>query len=518
MDKGLKNLINHNCHIGHTCYRLGAVTTVAPVEGSPMPSSQVSESSGTGSSFDLAEEGYAPAAVQATMAQLAAERGAFDRRAAELEAEIAALTATPATLRALTQAETMLREAYADAQATTAQARGAADRIRGDARAEVAAELAQLDIEITEVHETAETAGKRMVALANQRAAEYLSRQEVTFDRAAEYAEFLVLRARTRGAVVATRTVQTLDGERHRVSEDLTGRQSLGSQRRRELAREAAALKAEAKQIEQDANREAAALRAAAATQAEQLRANAAGAADRLETEVAQAMADLTAAMNSLGAVLGKVRGEIEERPAAAHKAPAAKSTAAKSTAAPKRRPARGTATVSTAEPVIPAPAVEPVTTPEPIAPAAAAQPPIGPKPMAPAAAVEPVITVKPVTPPAVVARPALPTIPRPQPVRGVPVVVANTGRPTEAAPQPAKPVDGFVRLTPAPTVPARRVVPVTVPPAAAMVARRLRRSVTASSAARTEATTLAPAPGGPSCLATATSSTAAVTVLRIRT
>ncbi len=61
----------------------------------------------------------------------------------------------------------MLREAYADARATTAAA-GAhtppKPRPGRRAGAEVAAESAQLDVEIAEVHETAVAAGKRMVS------------------------------------------------------------------------------------------------------------------------------------------------------------------------------------------------------------------------------------------------------------------------------------------------------------------------------------------------------------------
>ncbi|HEX3830219.1 MAG TPA: hypothetical protein VHV82_23370 [Sporichthyaceae bacterium] len=478
-----------------------------------MPTSQLSESAGAGPSFEVAEQGYAPAAVQATMAQLAAERGAFDRRAAELEAEIAALTGTPATLRAIAQVELMLREAYADAHAIAAEARSAADRARGAAQAEVAAESAQLDVEIAEVHETAVAAGKRMVALADKRAADHLHREETTIDRAAEYADFLVARARTRGTFVATRTMQTVNDERHLLSGDLTGRSSVGPDRRRGLAREAAALKAQAKQIEQDAIREAAALRTSAASQAEELHASAAGAVERLEIEVGQAMTDLTAAMASLGGALGKVRGEIEERPAAAHKA-TRKAPAVKSTAAPKRRPTRATTTGPTPEPVTPAAAVGPVTHPEPIAPAARVKPVAKPEPIAPAATVESVVAPEPIAPAAAVARPAIP-----QPTRMVPVV-ANAVRSAELKPKLAKPADsGFVRLTPPPGVPARRVVPASVPPAAVAAARRIRRTVTAASAtAAPEPMTVAQVPGGPSCLATATSGTAAVTVLRIRT
>jgi hypothetical protein len=291
--------------------------------------------------------------------------------------------------------------------------------------------------------------------------------------------------------------MQTVNDERHLLSGDLTGRSSVGPDRRRGLAREAAALKAQAKQIEQDAIREAAALRTSAASQAEELHASAAGAVERLEIEVGQAMTDLTAAMASLGGALGKVRGEIEERPAAAHKA-TRKAPAVKSTAAPKRRPTRATTTGPTPEPVTPAAAVGPVTVPEPIAPAATVEPVVAAEPIAPAA----------------VARPAIP-----QPTRTVPVV-ANAVRSAEFKPKLAKPADsGFVRLTPPPGVPARRVVPASVPPAAVAAARRIRRTVTAASAtAVPEPMTVAQVPGGPSCLATATSGTAAVTVLRIRT
>jgi hypothetical protein len=512
-----------------------------------MQSNQVTPSTST--SFEIAQRGYAPAAVESSISRLVAELGALRTQAGALETEIGEVGGTRLageadTLAALDRAESMLRRAYADARATTAAAAAEAEQARAVARAEVAADLHRLDVEIADVNETAVESGARMVALARKRAAARIERDEVAIERAHEWAELIVTRARTRATACATAAVRELNANKEKVLD----RRAIAAQRRRALEAAVAELRAETRRIDVDAQGEAARLRTAATAEADAVVAEAAGAAARLEAETDTAMAELGSSMELLKAELTSLRGvpapaeparasraksstakaEPKVRPAKAatadkptvtRPAPAAK-PAAKAVAAakPAAKPAtRKPAASRRAEPVAVKPVAAPAVEPTPIAPARA------PVPLAPVAAAS--VTPRPVMPtPAVASVTAAPAritlstapvvVPAPQsrPVR--PVVAGGATRALEPSQKTDGP--GFVRLTPAPGAPARRVVPSAVPASAALVARRARRLSTASAIPGPELPKIsAPTAGGPSCVSAATSTTSAVTVLR---
>jgi hypothetical protein len=253
--------------------------------------------------YDVVERGYPCAAVDAAVGQLQRQCEALELRAAELEGALLAFTPSdddPPTLLALIDAEAMLREAYEDARTSVETATAAAERDRHEARCEVAADLAELDAEIADVHRTAVTAGAHMVEIGRARALDTLAENAVTLERSAEYAEHLVAVARRRATAVATGSIRTGANRRARFSEDLATRQSGEVDRRKAVTREASSLKAEAKRIAKNAERDVTAIRTEALRQAKAVLADTAGEAGQLERETDAAMHELALAMRQL--------------------------------------------------------------------------------------------------------------------------------------------------------------------------------------------------------------------------
>src|SRR3954469_116348 len=120
--------------------------------------------------FDTAMRGYERTAVDSKVAALAAERAAFERRAADLEREIHRMRgamsrgeSAPYYVTLSRKLEGILREADDDGRRAMDEAAAMAQRDRDAAQAEVEAAFARMDAEAQRAEGTAREARERMM-------------------------------------------------------------------------------------------------------------------------------------------------------------------------------------------------------------------------------------------------------------------------------------------------------------------------------------------------------------------
>lgn len=267
------------------------------------------------STFDTAMRGYERTAVDAKVAALAAERAAFERRAAELEREInrmrGAMTrgeSAPYYVTLSRKLEGILREADEDGRRACEEAAAMAQRDRDAAQAEVEANYARMDAEAQRAEATAREAMERMMDEA-RREAEMIRQQgaEKAAQTAAGAAE-VVESARARGAQLATEVETKMTAQREQFERDVVTRQEAAERRLQETAQLAAQLKTESITITEDSQRAAQALIEAARAAATELITETVSRAEKLQAEAEREVAALTHRRDSINAQLHNVR------------------------------------------------------------------------------------------------------------------------------------------------------------------------------------------------------------------
>ncbi|GAA0605557.1 cellulose-binding protein [Sporichthya brevicatena] len=267
------------------------------------------------SNFDTAMRGYDRAAVDAKVAQLTDERVSFERRAAELEREMARMRqslengeSAPYYITLSRKMEGILREAHEDADRVKADAEMASQRERERAMS-VAEELMGRTKDENDRREAEVRAQIEGMINAARSEADRV-RQEAT-DKAAQLVAStsdVVEKARIKGAQIATEVETKLTAQREQFERDTVSRQETAERRLAETAQMAEQMKAEAARMTEDSQRAAKALIEAARTAASELIAETTSRAERLQQDAERELAALTHRRDSINAQLSTVR------------------------------------------------------------------------------------------------------------------------------------------------------------------------------------------------------------------
>jgi hypothetical protein len=267
------------------------------------------------SHFDTAMRGYDRAAVDAKVSTLTDERLAFERRAVELEREMARMKqslangeSAPYYITLSRKLENILRDADEDAQRTNADADLAGQRERERAMS-MAEELMTRTKDHADARE-AETRAQIEGMISAARAEADRVRQESTDQAASMVASTsdVVEKARIKGAQIATEVETKLSAQREQFERDTVARQETAERRLAETAQMAEQMKAEAARMTEDSQRAAKALIEAARTAASELIAETTSRAERLQQDAERELAALTHRRDSINAQLSTVR------------------------------------------------------------------------------------------------------------------------------------------------------------------------------------------------------------------
>jgi cell division septum initiation protein DivIVA len=268
-------------------------------------------------SFDTAMRGYERTAVDAKVAALAAERTAFERRAAELEREIAKMNTAmgrgpaadaPYYVTVSRKVESILREADEDARRMTTEATAAGQRDREMAQAAADAMRARMAEEAGNAEKAAQEARSQIIGQSQHEAQTIHSQGVEKAVRIAGGAGEVVEAARAQHAQIAVDTETRLNAQREQFEREVLNRQETAERRLQETAQLAAQMKAESAQMTEDSQRAAHALIEASRAAARELVEETAERAARLQQEAEREVAALTHRRDSINAQLSTVR------------------------------------------------------------------------------------------------------------------------------------------------------------------------------------------------------------------
>ncbi len=267
-------------------------------------------------SFDTAMRGYDRTAVDAKVSALTAERAAYERRAAELQREIAKMNGAtgraeqdaPYYVTLARQLEGILRSADDDARRMTGDAVAQGKQQRDMAEAAADAMRQRMNEEAGNAEAAAREAQSQMIAQAQQEAQMIRAQGDDKAARIAGGAGEVVEAARAHGAQLATDTETRMTTQREQFERDVVARQETAERRLSETAQLAAQMKAESTQMTEDSQRAAHALIEAARAAARELVEETASRAERLQQEAEREVAALTHRRDSIQAQLSTVR------------------------------------------------------------------------------------------------------------------------------------------------------------------------------------------------------------------
>lgn len=266
--------------------------------------------------FDIVLRGYERRQVDEHLSTLVNDRVAAERKAQELEKQVARVRAEfeasdvsePNYASLGARVEKILRLAEEEARDVRAEADSAGEQLRTKAGED--AEQIRKSAEAEAVRRRTEAEAEGEALLADGQGAAVRINSEALNEASAKLtsAENIVEEARAKAAQIATEVEAKLAKRREQAERDMATRQEVAERRLMETGEKADALRMEAQKMRDDAERRAKQLLEAARREAEDLVADARAKAERMRLESERELAALTHRRDSINAQLSNVR------------------------------------------------------------------------------------------------------------------------------------------------------------------------------------------------------------------
>jgi cell division septum initiation protein DivIVA len=266
--------------------------------------------------FDIVLRGYERRQVDEHLSTLVTDRMAAERKAGELEKQVARVRAeyeasdhaepNYATLGA--RVEKILRLAEEEARDLRAEADSAGEQTRAKAGEDAEAIRKAAEAEAERRRSEAEANSEKMLEQAKVEAERIRTEAGNESQAKLTSAENIVEEARAKAAQIATEVEAKLAKRREQAERDMATRQEVAERRLMETGEKADALRMEAQKMRDDAERRAKQLLEAARREAEDLVADARAKSERQRLESERELAALTHRRDSINAQLSNVR------------------------------------------------------------------------------------------------------------------------------------------------------------------------------------------------------------------